>query len=533
MSDGPETTPLAAGSLTHRLAKIRHELRTPINHIIGYSELIQEEAGPRLSNQFKADLQKIRAAALRLVALINEFFSEARFGRSELTLSQAHHELRTPVNHIIGYSEMLQEFAGDEMCDDVRPDLERIQRAARNWLDMMQHHLGPLLADAEAARRLAAELSAARRVSTGDTVFIFTPAGRANGPLAERGRLLVVDDDEANCDMLSRRLERNGYAVAVAKGGAEALEILRASPFDLVLLDLIMPGMDGDEVLEIMKHDPALHDVPVIIVSSMDEVDAVARCILLGAEDYLPKPFNPVLLQARIGAALEKRRLRDQERAYLGQIRTEQERSATLLLNFLPESIAARIKQGETTIVDRFPEVSVLFADIVNFTELTTRLPGTMLVRLLDEIFTRFDLLAQEQGLEKIKTIGDAYMVVGGLPTPRADHAVAVAELALNMIEVIRRDFSAELAPVRVRIGINSGPVVAGVIGRHKFSYDLWGDTVNVASRMESHGRPDCIQVTDATHAQLVATHTFRRRGPVRLKGRGKMVAWWLTGRKA
>ena len=534
MSDVPATTPAIAPdgeSFSHRLAKIRHELRTPINHIIGYSELVQEEAGDRLPAEFNGDLQKIRSAAQRLVWLINEFFSEARYGRHEMGLSQIFHELRTPVNHIIGYSEMLQETAPELGCEGVIPDLERIQQAAANWLKLTEQHVHSLHADPEAARRLAGEAAAARRISIRETAFLFTPAGRAAGPLNERGRILVVDDDLGSRDMLSRRLARNGYDVQTASGGLEALECLRAGPFDLVLLDLLMPGMSGDQVLEILKHDPALHDVPVIMVSSMDEVDSVARCILLGAEDYLPKPFNPVLLQARIGAAIEKRRLRGQERAYLDQIRAEQAKSEALLLNILPESIAARIKQGESTIVDTLAEVTVLFADIANFTELSTRVSGTEMVRLLNDIFTNFDLLAQEQRLEKIKTIGDAYMVVGGLPTPREDHAEAIAELALNMIESVGRNFSAGSMPLRLRIGINSGPVVAGVIGCNKFSYDLWGDTVNIASRMESHGKPGCIQLTQATRDLLGDRYQFNCRGSIQVKGKGKMVAWWLAGR--
>jgi len=280
-----------------------------------------------------------------------------------------------------------------------------------------------------------------------------------------------------------------------------------------------------------MKADPALRHIPVIMITGLDDLDSLVRCSECGAEDYLPKPFDPVLLNARIGACLEKKRLRDKEQDLLRQIREAQEKSEALLLNILPRSIADRLKAGESTIVDTFPEVTVLFADLVGFTELSARVSGTEMVRLLDELFTTLDQLAHEQGLEKIKTIGDAYMVVGGLPIPRPDHAPAVAELALNMIEVVEKKFAQNEFPVRLRIGINSGPVVAGVIGRNKFSYDLWGDTVNTASRMESYGLAGAIQVSDATQQLLKRDYSFTPRALGLVKGKGELTAWLLTGR--
>jgi class 3 adenylate cyclase len=216
----------------------------------------------------------------------------------------------------------------------------------------------------------------------------------------------------------------------------------------------------------------------------------------------------------------------------LEEIRESREKSDSLLLNILPRSIADRLKAGESTIVDTFSEVTVLFADLVGFTELSTRISGSDLVRLLDDLFTTFDLLAQEQGLEKIKTIGDAYMVVGGLPVPRPDHARAVAELALAMVAAVGRTAAADGHPIRVRIGIASGPVVAGVIGRNKFSYDLWGDTVNTASRMESRGEPGAIQVSEATHRLLEADYLLQRRDLGQVKGKGNLAAWILEGRR-
>ncbi|HVR79881.1 MAG TPA: adenylate/guanylate cyclase domain-containing protein [Acidimicrobiia bacterium] len=205
----------------------------------------------------------------------------------------------------------------------------------------------------------------------------------------------------------------------------------------------------------------------------------------------------------------------------------EQEKSERLLLNVLPEPIARRLMDGEEPIADAFSEVTVLFADIVDFTQMSDRLAPEQTVQMLNEVFSVFDQLVERWGLEKIKTIGDAYMAVAGVPVSRPDHAEAVAEMALAMREV------AVARHLEVRIGIDSGPVVAGVIGRRKFSYDLWGDTVNTASRMESHGLPGEIQVTPRLYRRLSEKYRFRPRGPVAVKGKGEMEPYLLMGRAA
>ncbi len=343
--------------------------------------------------------------------------------------------------------------------------------------------------------------------------------------------ILVVDDNRMNRIKLSRSLEQQGYTVGLAEHGQQALEMICSQPFDLVLLDIIMPGMDGYQVLAHMKQDSTLRDIPVIVISALDEIESVVRCIEMGAEDYLPRPFEPVLLKARIGASLEKKRLRDQEQAYLRQLQIEQEKSERLLLNILPAPIAERLKQGQGTIADSFGDVTVLFADLVGFTDLASSMPPTELVVLLNEIFSTFDHLAEQHGLEKIKTIGDAYVVVGGLPTPRPDHACAIADMALDMQREIGCLTIANAPPLNIRIGIHTGPVVAGVIGTRKFSYDLWGDTVNTASRMESHGVAGRIQVTPETYNRLQQGYMFEERGLIPVKGKGELQTYFLLGK--
>jgi class 3 adenylate cyclase len=264
-----------------------------------------------------------------------------------------------------------------------------------------------------------------------------------------------------------------------------------------------------------------------LVVAAWFTVIPVAYRLLVPREAALPvlgdatrdvAMFAAVLL---LGEAVRTRRA----------LRAEQEKSERLLLNVLPAPIAARLKQSDGVIADAYEEVTVLFADIVDFTSSSESVAPAQVVETLDELFSVFDQLAKRQGLEKIKTIGDAYMVAGGLPEPHPDHAQAVAEIALAMRDEVAKRADPSGRPLAVRIGIDTGPVVAGVIGRSKFIYDLWGDTVNTASRMESHGIAGCIQVTGRTYARLQGRYRFERRGPIAVKGKGEMVTWLLLAR--
>jgi class 3 adenylate cyclase len=308
-------------------------------------------------------------------------------------------------------------------------------------------------------------------------------------------------------------------------GGADALALVAGESFDLVLLDLMMPGMSGFEVLCRLKADEVTRHLPVIMISALDELDSTVRCIEAGAEDYLPKPFNPVLLHARIGACLERKRLLD-------ELRAEKERSEALLLNILPRSIVERMRRGETVIADRVAEATVLFSDLVDFTALASRVSPEQTVALLGDVFSRFDALAARHGLEKIKTTGDGYMVAGGVPEARTDHAVAVAEMALAMLEEVETAGRAVGQPLRLRIGLNTGPLIAGVLGTHKFVYDVWGDTVNTAKRMESHGAPGRVHVSETTRQALGDTFRFEPRGLLEVKGKGSMETFFVHRRK-
>jgi len=260
--------------------------------------------------------------------------------------------------------------------------------------------------------------------------------------------------------------------------------------------------------------------------------------IALGLPSPLPEWFSSLMLALNIavGGAMVFTLLAlfaKQRADALAALRHEQQRAEGLLLNILPGSIAERLKSRPGTIADQFPSASVLFADVVDFTPRSRDLPPAEVVGLLDRLFSHFDSLAERYDLEKIKTIGDAYMVASGVPTPRPDHAQALARLALDMVDSLRPTGACGDLALELRIGINSGPVVAGVIGRKKFLYDLWGDAVNTASRMESQGTPGRIQVTDATYELLKDEFECEPRGTVEVKGRGQMETWYLVGRRA
>ena len=364
--------------------------------------------------------------------------------------------------------------------------------------------------------------------------------------------ILIVDDAATDRFALALMLNAAGYSdVLMASSAAEAIVCLaQRTPDDveLILTDLQMPGVDGIAACAQIKAMPQWYDVPIIMVTGSDDLDNLRDAFAAGAIDYIIKPANEVELLARVRSAVrlkhetDHRKARERELKTLNQrlegvladlaeqhqlLQREQAKSEQLLLNILPPSIAERLKQAPGIIADRFEAVTVLFADIVGFTELAAGIAPEALVNLLNKIFSRFDQLAEQHGLEKIKAIGDSSMAVGGLPMPRPDHARAVAAMALDMQAAVQALSDGALS---VRIGIHSGPVVAGVIGMKKFSYDLWGDTVNVASRMESHGQAGTIQVSEATFRLIRHAFQCEPRGCIHVKGKGAMPVWCLLG---
>ena len=295
-----------------------------------------------------------------------------------------------------------------------------------------------------------------------------------------------------------------GTTVTHASSGEEAERFIHSDhQIDLILLDILMPGISGYEVLARNIEHLKERNVPVLMVSSLGEQETVYKCLEMGAQDYITKPINYMILTARMNSALERKYLLDKEEAYIKEIEAEKERSDHLLLNILPESIAGRMKEDQSIIAEAFDNCSILFADITGFTNLASSLDPTELVSFLNDLFSKFDDLCDELGIEKIKTIGDNYMAASGVPVPSSKHAVQCVRLGLKMLETVASLEEINGQKVQMRVGIHSGPVVAGVIGKRKFVFDLWGDTVNVAQRMESHVVPGALQVSSSTFSLI------------------------------
>ncbi|WP_457299319.1 adenylate/guanylate cyclase domain-containing protein [Phyllobacterium sp. P5_D12] len=478
------------------IARLVQKIADPAQAILGYQELVIEavlENGPA---EALPDLEKVLGAARDLNLLIKRLLEmEASQTAGIFTVdSELRHDLRTPMNAILGYSEMVIEDFSDVLAASIVDDIAKIIEESRFLLEQIDGRLDVFSDDPDEKPTDHIDVTIAADLAR-------SIAARVAPSSDETGRILVVDDTASNRDLLNRRLTRDGHLVTVASSGEEALRILETQEFDLALADILMPDMNGIELLSRLKSHERLREIPVIMISGLKDDDAIIRCIEAGAEDYLHKPIDPVLLRARITACLERSRWRERERRYLAQIEFEKERADTLLDAILPRQVVKRLADGEKVIADRIDMATIVFADIVNFTEFAARTPPITLVQRLGELFSRFDELADQHGIEKIKTIGDAYMAAAGLPDPRPDHAQAAVAFARAMLaETCQMTGERRLS---LRIGINSGPVIAGLIGRKRFVYDVWGHTVNVASRMESCGTPGRIQISQSTFDAL------------------------------
>lgn len=525
-SDGSE--PLSAAGHDHekrkdeRPANLKHELRTPLNHIIGYCEMLIEQAQDEGLEEFIADLDRIHSAGKRLLGVVDDLCDPT--GSRRMDEASMHHEVRTPLNQVIGYAEILQEQAKERGQDSFISDLEKVHTAGRHLLDLIVENFASTQLDSSKSERevttFTLRQTLAKKTKTKQSEII---TGRT-----ETAAVLVVDDNELNRDMLKRRLDRLGYQVSCAENGGEALEKLRTESFDLLLLDIIMPVMDGFEVLEQLKAEPALRDIPVIVLSASDQLDHVVKCIQRGATDYITKPFNPVLLQARIASCLERKRLRDQETSHLRQIQQEKQRSDELLHVILPHDIAAELKDTHAVKPRRFEKVGILFCDVVGFTAYSDQHPPEEILPHLQSLVEVFEQLCVKHSLEKIKTIGDAFMAAAGLMLPLENPALHCVRCGLEMAAAARK----LPAHWQVRAGVNVGPVVAGVVGHRKYQYDIWGDAVNTAARMQTAAAMGAVCVNRETWNLIAAHCRGRSLGRIEIKGKGEQELFLVDALK-
>ncbi len=499
-------------------AHLRRELRTPLDAVIACSELLLAGADDTGQADFIANLNLIHSAGHQLLEIINDLLDPDKCASGDIVFNLAslvanlHYKVRLPINDVIGFSETLLENAAEQGRLEIIADLKKIQSAAEYVVSYINEIIDFGKIDAGLKKAGAAD---AERLALVDHVML-SLRGLTQDSAAvtgyERGSILVVDDNGINRDLLSRYLERQGHAVQVAPNGRQALEMITTGAFDLVLLDITMPGLTGYEVLQHLKHSATLRDLPVMMIAGLDEMDRVVSCIELGAEDYLPKPFNPVLLRNRVGDFLEKKRLRDlkvEQQRQLTELNTTLELRNRFIRqtfgSYLSDEIVDTIlEKGGLKIGGEKRRATMLMADLRGFTSLSERLPAEDVVAMLNiYLETMTEIIQKYQGTID-EFIGDAILVIFGAPILRPDdplRAVACAlEMQLAMTSVNERNRRSGYPEVALGIGINTGEVVMGNIGSQKrIKYAVVGRAVNLTARIESYTVGGQIFISETT----------------------------------
>lgn len=501
---------------------VRHELRTPINGILGYAEMVLEEVD---DPGMRRDLERIREAGGELLSLIDRILGPdategGGSGDGQGIGERIRADLRTPVSAVIGYAEMTMETARERGRDDLVPDLERIRDAAQRLLALSED----IVEMAGAAPRPGEDPGGALGTSSNlarEVLSKIRPLSAAGGRarIEGEGRVLVVDDNPVNRDLLTRGLARAGYMVAEAPDGAEALRLLQDQTFDVVLLDVIMPGMDGVETLRRIRAEERLQDVPVVMLSSLDEVDSVIRCMELGAEEYLVKPVPPAVLEARVGANVELRTMRDLGREYHDRLEADEAFIDRLLRRTVSSRFAAGVRNGGGATEVDLPYATALCCLLE--TEAWTPGGGTRNFATLEE-------LAEEAGVDMVRWRPGRFLAVAASSGEGGGHVAVVAALALDLAEVLR----AGPTDARFRIGLHSGPAFAGLLGEHRLAFEVWGEAVDLAEAVASGAPPRGIIVTPSVHGALRdAGYGFEARGIAEVTGGGQMRLHELVGR--
>ena len=347
--------------------------------------------------------------------------------------------------------------------------------------------------------------------------------------------ILVVEDSKVNQKLLQRLLAKTGYEVDLAGDANDALAFLQARESvlpDLILLDIIMPGMDGFELCKRLKQHASFQDIPVIFISSLDAADDKVRGFEAGGVDYITKPFHFGEVLARISTHLKLCLLQRQLEENNKQLHLEKQKSEALLLNVLPARVAQELIEKGSFTPQSYTDVTVCFIDLVQFTAASSRLDPEVLIRELNDIFSGFDDIARRHGCERMKTVGDAYLCTCGIPEADPLHDQKMADAALAMIAFLEQRNSHANHQWQVRIGMHSGTVVGGIVGIDKYLYDIFGDTVNIASRLESLSQPMQINVSQEVYESLKSLFCFTGPAMVEMKGKGARSTYFLTGRQ-
>jgi class 3 adenylate cyclase len=512
------------------LAHLRHELRTPLNHILGYSEMLLEDVAVDDPAALGAGLRKVHEDAQRLLTVINEL-THADAG--EVDVARLSAALIGPLRSVVTAVDGLRAQAVRAGAEHASQDLARVASAAAALQSVIRSGIP----------------ASSPQAATGAG----GAAPSANTGTSSAGVILVVDDNAGNREMLGRRLEREGHQVQLAAGGREALELLRQQRVNLVLLDVMMPEVDGYAVLQQLKADDALRDIPVLMISAVDEIQSVVRCIELGAEDYLPKPFDPVLLRARIGACLEKKRLRDREARHLKELadwsRTLEQRVAeqvTLverlgrLKRFFSPQLAELIVAGgaDDPLKTHRRDVTVVFLDLRGFTAFAESAEPEEVMGVLREYHAEMGkaILEHEGTLERFT--GDGMMIFFNdpVPVPNPDEravcmALAMRERVAQLIPRWRQlDYDLDLS-----IGIAQGYATIGAIGfEGRWDYGAIGSVTNLAARLCAEAKPGQILISKRVMAKTEQLLETAAVGELSLKGFQRPIpAYNVLGLKA
>jgi adenylate cyclase len=513
------------------LAHLRHELRTPLNHIIGYSEMLLEDVADGDPANLGLGLHRVHEDAQRLLTIINDL---VRADAAHVDLAGLSDALAEPLRSVITTVAELKMQAVRAGAERAGQDLDRVASAADALRSVITN--GVSVPDEQSAMHAAAAVHAS------------SVAARA-----EAGAILVVDDNEANREMLGRRLEREGHRVQLAAGGREALERLRKQRVDLVLLDVMMPDMDGYEVLQQLKADAALRDIPVLMISALDEIESVVRCIELGAEDYLPKPFDPVLLRARIGACLEKKRLRDREAIHLHELaewnRTLEQRVAEQvslverlgrLKRFFSPQLAELIVAGgaDDPLKTHRREVTVCFLDLRGFTAFAETAEPEEVMGVLREYHAEMGKLIVEHEGTLERFTGDGMMIFFNDPVPVPNAGERAVRMAIAMRERVADLIGRWHAlgyELDLSIGIAQGYATIGAIGfEGRWDYGAIGSVTNLASRLCSAAKPGQILLAKRVLGTTADLLDVEPAGELSLKGFQRPIpAFSVVGLKA
>ena len=546
-SEGTVKSTATVRALAVILARLRHEFRSHLTAIIGCSELLLEDCQNESRRSLISDLRKVHLSGQHMLKLINRLLDpdDLETASSDQALKEcaarAVAALRPPLDTVIKFSELLLENASELQDADYLNDLRSIRTASDKMLALLislaldKREAGSIESDPQSSSRKTSDLLAPNSDRKIGMTAALKPLSKEEIEMAtaERGRLLVVDNDQRDRNLLARRLRRFGHNVESAENGRQALAMMRDGQFDLVVLDILMPEMNGFQALQEIQADVSLREIPVIVASSLHEIDSVARAISLGAADYLQKPFNSVLLRTRIAACLEKKRLRDQELFYLRELerlnqdletrnefirRTFGRYTSNELVERLLETSEGLKLGGESR------QVTILMSDLRGFTSLAERLSPEQTVALLNTYLGKMaEVILNYQGFID-EFIGDAILAIFGAPIQREDDASRAVTCAIAMQLAMgavndqnRRDGLPEIA---MGIGINTGVVVVGNIGSaRRAKYGVIGSQVNLTSRIESFTSGGQVFISESTREAVGAAFKIDGQMSVEAKG--------------